>query len=101
MTIPRFVNTLTSMFHKKEKPMTEEAEQLELDLPPEADEPEKEITKQEPTILSVCTLGQGSDSPELHVMFIPVDKRASDIRIVPLHNPVTPKQIADILLTLD
>lgn len=45
-------------------------------------------------VTQLSLAGQGSDKPELHI------GNSGTIIIQPLTNPVTPKQIADILATL-
>jgi hypothetical protein len=84
----RVVNTISSMFNpnRKEKDMTEES----------VDKSEG-VKENAPAIVSpleinnLSILGSGTETPELHVRY------NGDVKIVPLANPVTGHQIADIL----
>jgi hypothetical protein len=109
----RVINSLTSIFERK-KPMENPGEQIELnlsghegltqspDLSPTAENPmpaaSGAATAVPEHIFNVTQLsiaGQGSDKPELHI------GNSGSLIVMPLTNPVTPKQIADILATLN
>jgi hypothetical protein len=127
LTENRVINSLQSML-KRKPDMTEET-QLDLPLEPEApvapeapteapqepeaptpepvapeapeappEVPEEPVT--EPALVPLLVVsqlrvaGQGSDTPELHI------GDGVQLRVFPLTNPVTPKQIADILAKL-
>ena len=97
MTI-HLVNTMSSMISKKEKTMTEEVTQDQIELP--LDAPQQPGTEtpdppETPEVIGLFIAGQGSDTPELHIRY------AKNIVIRPLTNPVTAAQLADILSSLN
>jgi hypothetical protein len=79
------VNTMASMFGERPK---KEPEQLELKLNDPRAEPKPD------EVIGLIIAGQGSDKPELTIHFHNV------VVVKPLANPVTVKQIADILSQL-
>lgn len=51
------------------------------------------------TVSALFIAGSGSEAPELHVTIS--SGGVASIRVMPLSNPVTPKQIADIISQLN